>query len=88
MSFDSPSLVLESFSFSPRVYGGEWQHVPAFAKMSRLKSLHLGPLARYDSNLSTAALGQLAAQDADGREVAFGEALRGKVVLVVNVASL
>jgi len=30
---------------------------------------------------------QLVARDADGREVAFGEALRGKVVLVVNVAS-
>ena len=66
--FASPTAVggwfgnLESFSFSPRVYGGDWQHVPAFAKMSRLKSLHLGPLARYDSNLSTAALGQLLAQ--------------------------
>ena len=36
----------------------------------------------------TAAPGQLAAHDAGGQEVAFGEALRGKVVLVVNVASL
>jgi len=53
---------LESFSFSPRVFGATFGTVPTFAKMDRLKSLHLGPLARYSGTITTLELNALLAQ--------------------------
>ena len=41
---------LETFAFTPRSYGQTvvegWTQVPTFAKMNRLKSLHVGPLSQ------------------------------------------
>ena len=58
---------LETFAFTPRSYGQSveegWTHVPTFAKMNRLKSLHVGPLAQgWVPPISTTALGQLLPQ--------------------------
>ena len=58
---------LETFAFTPRSYGPGveegWTHVPTFAKMNRLKSLHVGPLAQgWVPPISTTALGQLLPQ--------------------------
>ena len=58
---------LETFSFTPRSYGPGveegWTHVPTFAKMNRLKSLHVGPLSQgWVPCISTTALGQLLPQ--------------------------
>ena len=53
---------LETFAFTPRVFGDTFDAVPTFAKMDRLKSLHLGPLARYSSTITTLELHALLAQ--------------------------
>ena len=58
---------LETFAFTPRSYGPGveegWTHVPTFAKMNRLKSLHVGPLSQgWVPCISTTALGQLLPQ--------------------------
>ena len=58
---------LETFAFTPRSYGQSveegWTHVPTFAKMNRLKSLHVGPLSQgWVPCISTTALGQLLPQ--------------------------
>ena len=58
---------LETFAFTPRSYGQSveegWTHVPTFAKMDRLKSLHVGPLSQgWVPCISTTALGQLLPQ--------------------------
>ena len=58
---------LETFAFTPRSYGQTvvegWTHVPTFAKMNRLKSLHVGPLSQgWVPCISTTALGQLLPQ--------------------------
>jgi len=53
---------LETFSFSPRVFGATSFTVPSFSKMDRLKSLHLGPLSRYSGNITTQELHALLAQ--------------------------
>ncbi|CAH0373131.1 unnamed protein product [Pelagomonas calceolata] len=43
---------LESLSFSTKTYGDGHPPVPTFAKLPRLKHLHVGPLAGYDYHLS------------------------------------
>ena len=58
---------LETFAFTPRSYGQTvvegWTQVPTFAKMNRLKSLHVGPLSQgWVPCISTTALGQLLPQ--------------------------
>ena len=58
---------LETFAFTPRSYGQSveegWTQVPTFAKMNRLKSLHVGPLSQgWVPCISTTALGQLLPQ--------------------------
>lgn len=53
---------LETFSFSPRVFGADFGTVPRFEKMGRLKSVHIGPLARYNGNVTTLELNTLLAQ--------------------------
>ena len=52
---------LESLSFSTKTYGDGHPPVPTFAKLPRVKFLHVGPLAGYDYHLSDDGLSTLVA---------------------------